>query len=80
VKWIGADSVALGTVACSLGRMRAYIGTTAILFGALTVVHAWRAVVEPSARDPWFFGITLVAAALCGWGARVWMRMRRPAP
>src|ERR1043166_3333882 len=38
----------------SFWRMRPYIGFTAILFGALTVVHARRAVVEPSARGPWF--------------------------
>ncbi|HEX4681312.1 MAG TPA: hypothetical protein VH277_01315 [Gemmatimonadaceae bacterium] len=59
--------------------MRTYVGSTAILFGALTLLHAWRAIVEPSARDPWFFVITLVAAALCAWAVRVWIRLGRPA-
>ncbi len=56
--------------------MKTYIGLTALLFGALTVVHAWRAVVEPGARNPWFYGITLLSAVLCVWAARLWRRAR----
>jgi hypothetical protein len=57
--------------------MKAYVGTTALLFGALTLIHAWRAAVEPSSRDPWFLVITLIAAALAVWGGRVWIGLRR---
>ena len=60
--------------------MRAYVATTAVVFGLLTVIHTWRAVVEPSVRHPGFFVITLIAAALAVWGARVGMNTRRTAP
>jgi hypothetical protein len=49
--------------------MKAYLVTTATVFGLITVVHIWRAVAESSllAREPWFVLITLLAAALCVW-------------
>lgn len=51
--------------------MKAYLAVTAALFGLLTIVHVWRAIVEPSARGLSFVAITLVAAVLCAWGARL---------
>ena len=53
--------------------MKAYLATTAALFGFLTVVHVWRMIAERSslAMDPWFVLITLVSALLCFWGARL---------
>jgi hypothetical protein len=54
--------------------MKAYLALTAIAFAALTVVHVWRAIVEPSVRSPWFLGLTLLSAVLCGWAVRLWLR------
>lgn len=51
--------------------MRAYLLTTAILFGLLVIVHIWRMAVEPSSRDPFMYAITVLAAALCGWAVRL---------
>jgi hypothetical protein len=56
--------------------MKAYLGVTAGLFGLLTAVHIWRAIVEPSARDPFFFLITIISALLCAWGVRLWQSGR----
>lgn len=57
--------------------MKTYVGLTALLFAALTVVHVWRAVVEPSTRNPWFVGITVLSAVLSLWAAVLWRRMSR---
>jgi len=53
--------------------MKAYVMTTGILFGLLTVVHVWRALEEGPhlATDPWFILITLLAAAFCVWACRL---------
>ena len=50
--------------------MKAYLVTTATLFALIAVVHLWRVIEERSSlgRDPWFLIITLIAAALAGWG------------
>jgi fumarate reductase subunit C len=54
--------------------MKVYLALTAVLFAVLTVVHVWRAFVEPSTRNPWFIAITIVSAILCLWAARLWRR------
>jgi hypothetical protein len=56
--------------------MRAYLVTTATLFGLIAVLHAWRVFEERSslARDPWFLIITVIAAALAGWGVSLLRR------
>src|SRR4029079_17081946 len=61
------------------GAMKAYLVTTATLFGLIAVLHGWRVFEERSslARDPWVLIITLVAALLCGWA--VSLLRRRPA-
>ncbi len=53
--------------------MKAYVITTGILFGLLTVVHLWRALEEGAhlATDPWYVLITLAAAALSFWAWRL---------
>lgn len=55
--------------------MRAYLITTSAIFGLLVVVHIWRMVVEAGVSNPWFFGITVLAAAMCGWALGL---LRRP--
>ena len=53
--------------------MKAYLMTTGLLFGLLTVVHVWRFIEEGPhlATDPWYVLITVVAAALCVWAWRL---------
>lgn len=53
--------------------MKAYLVTTAIIFGLITVAHVWRAVVEGShvATDPVFILLTVLSAALCIWACRL---------
>jgi hypothetical protein len=51
--------------------MKTYLWATGGLFGLLTIVHIWRMIVEPSARDPWFVLITLISALLTGWAIRL---------
>jgi hypothetical protein len=53
--------------------MKAYVMTTGVLLGLLTLVHLWRAWEEGPrlATDPWFVLITLLAAALCVWACRL---------
>lgn len=59
--------------------MKLYLGFTALLFAALTVLHLWRMTSESAslARDPWFLIITLVSAALCIWALRLLMTQRK---
>ena len=53
--------------------MKAYLITTAIIFGLITVAHVWRAVVEGShlATDPVFILLTALSTALCVWACRL---------
>jgi len=53
--------------------VKAYVTTTGVIFGLLTVAHIWRIVAEnPNlARDPWYVLITVAAAALSLWAWRV---------
>ena len=51
--------------------MKAYLWVTGSAFGLLTVVHIWRMIVEPSARDPWYLLITTISALLSGWAFKL---------
>jgi len=53
--------------------MKAYLITTGVVFGLLTVVHLWRAIAEGprTATDPWFILTTVIAAFLCVWAWRL---------
>jgi len=64
---VGGDSV------------KAYVLTTGILFGLLTLAHLWRVLEEGPglATNPWYVLITLVAAALCVWAFRLLRIMTR---
>ncbi len=59
--------------------MKAYVMTSGAVFGLLVLAHVWRAAEEglAVARDPWYVGSTLVAAALCLWAWRTLRRMSR---
>ena len=60
--------------------MRAYVMTTGVIFGLLAVAHLWRIVGENRqlATDPFFLAITVTAAVLCLWAARLVWRSSRP--
>jgi hypothetical protein len=52
--------------------MKAYVITTAVLFGLLTLAHVWRMTVEPHlVRDPFFLIVTVATTALCMWAWRL---------
>jgi hypothetical protein len=53
--------------------MRAYVMTTGVLFGLITLAHVWRVFEEGRGltTDPSFILLTLAAAALCLWAWRL---------
>lgn len=57
--------------------MKAYLLTTSVLFGLITLAHIARMIGESSAfaTDPWFLLLTFLAAGLSLWGASLWRRM-----
>ncbi len=55
--------------------MKKYVAATGVLFALLALVHVWRLFEEPHlARDPFFVGMTLLAAGLSVWS---WRAARR---
>ena len=56
--------------------MKAYLITTAGVFGLLTLVHIWRAIEEGPrlASDPWFILITVTSTVFCLWALRLLWR------
>jgi hypothetical protein len=59
--------------------MRAYVMTTAAVFGLLTLVHLLRIIVEGRqlATNPLYVLITVAAASLCLWAWRLlWLSKR----
>jgi hypothetical protein len=59
--------------------MKAYIVTTGVIFGLITVAHIMRFVMEGSrlATEPVFILLTLLSAALCVWAWQVLRRLSR---
>jgi drug/metabolite transporter (DMT)-like permease len=60
--------------------MKAYLITTAAVFGLLTLAHILRAVQEGSslASSPWFILLTLASAVLCAWALLLLRRLAPP--
>lgn len=59
--------------------MKAYVLTTGVLFGAVTVAHGMRMVSERHlATDPWYLLLTVAAALLCLWAVSVFRKLPRP--
>jgi hypothetical protein len=56
--------------------MKAYVITTGVIFGLLTLAHVWRIFGENPhlATDPWYLLITAAAAGLCLWAVMVLRR------
>jgi hypothetical protein len=59
--------------------MRAYVLTTGIVFGLLTLAHLWRLAAEGVhlLTSPGWVGITVAAGALAVWAWRL-LRQSRP--
>ena len=59
--------------------MKAYIVTTGVIFGLITLAHIWRAVEEGPhlATEPVFILLTVAAAGLCLWAFRLLWRAPR---
>jgi hypothetical protein len=59
--------------------MKAYLITTGVLFGLITVAHIWRAIVEGRhlAKDPFFILLTIIAAGLSVWAWCLLKKLRR---
>jgi hypothetical protein len=53
--------------------MKAYLITTAIIFGLITGGHIWKAIDEGpgTAKNPFFIFLTILAASLCVWACRL---------
>jgi len=56
--------------------MKAYVITSGVIFGLLTIAHVLRIIFENRqlATEPFFFLITLACAALAVWA---WLALRR---
>ena len=53
--------------------MRAFLVTVGTVFALIVVAHIARIVAEPEmGREPWFWLLTIVSAALSGWAWRLW--------
>jgi hypothetical protein len=59
--------------------MKAYLITTGMVFGLITLAHIWRVLAEGSrlATDPFFLLLTAAAAALSFWAWRLLTRLSR---
>ncbi|HEV8530969.1 MAG TPA: hypothetical protein VGT00_06105 [Methylomirabilota bacterium] len=58
--------------------MKAYVMTTGVVFGVLTLAHLWRMIEERQmATEPWYVLITAAAGVLCLWALRLVWRSSR---
>ena len=58
--------------------MKAFFVTVGTVFGLIVVAHVARVVVEPAkAADPWYWGLTAIAAVLSGWSWYLLWNSRR---
>jgi len=57
--------------------VRAFVATCGILFGLIVVAHVARMIAEPRvASEPWFWLLTVIAAALSAWAWRLFWTSR----
>ena len=55
--------------------MKAFLATAGVVFGLVVVAHVARMAAEPRMmHEPWFWLLTLVAAALSAWAWRLFFR------
>jgi len=62
--------------------MTAFLIAAGTIFGLIVIAHVARIVVEPHmARDPWYWLLTLAAAALSAWAwGLIWKTRRQRGP
>jgi hypothetical protein len=59
--------------------MKAFLITAGTVFGIIVVLHILRMGAEPQmAREPWFWALTVLSAALSLWAWRLVWKLRRP--
>jgi hypothetical protein len=60
--------------------MKAYLLITGLIFALVVVAHVVRLVQEGAqvSHDPWFLGLTLLAAGLSVWAFRLLARLPGP--
>jgi hypothetical protein len=60
--------------------VKAYVITTGVVFGLLTIAHLLRIVGEDPglAADPFYMAITAASGALCIWAVYLLRRVRQP--
>jgi len=59
--------------------MRPFLVTVGLVFGAIVIAHIARMAAEPNLmREPWFWLLTIVAAALSAWSWRLWWTSSTP--
>ena len=58
--------------------MKAYVITTGLVFGLLTVAHVARVMAEGVGLlgNPWWVLVTVISGALCVWACRLLWRAR----
>ena len=58
--------------------MKPFLVTVGTVFGLIVIAHIARVVAEPRmAGDLWFWGLTVIAAALSAWAWRLFWVLRR---
>lgn len=55
--------------------MRIYVLITGLIYGIITVLHAWRVIQEGTGKlhDPWFLGFTILSVVMALWA---WLILR----
>lgn len=58
--------------------MKVYLLVMTLVFGLVVAAHVARVIAEGPqvARDPWFVSLTALAAFLCIWSLRLFLRSR----
>lgn len=54
--------------------MKAYVGTTAVIFGLFTILHAWKAIAEGQLINPHFILLTVLTVSMFVWS--LWVLRR----
>jgi hypothetical protein len=59
--------------------MKAYLITTGVVFGLVTLAHIARVIAEgpQTATDPLFVILTIATAGLCAWAGRLLWTLKR---
>lgn len=57
-------------------RMKAFVAAAGIVFALLVIVHVWRVALEgQGVANPFFIGVTVIAAGFSVWAWRVYRKL-----